>query len=766
MKQSPLWLNRFAELNSSGEFGTVKADYASVIRPGGPDQRGTLSVDKLSLGFGARMVFDLYGEDGNSDLLKVKTLKIERKTGMWVTAGPRYISPVIEVIGHADSDGKMKPGKYVLAEVEKVEGNVDDLIVEGMSTTRKEFYMEDGKLIMEVFALRDATNIAWTGINSSTWNLGDAENFKITEGTEETETYFVADDNVLFNDDAEKKTVTVEGELFPNTITVDNTNAYTFNGTGSIGGNAIFIKQGPGIVTMSGSNTYIGGNHIKEGTVKVSSLANTLDEAGNLGGMTTKASDFTIENGATLHTIAAVTQESPMQMVGEAGGVIHNVQNFDMIKPLSGTILTKKGPGTFFVHSSSSLKRLIIEAGGVAETSNAATVVEIRKGTLYDDCPAYTGSTHEINVPAGAKARWELTGALYTACGNLVTGEGELTVVPRNDKNRVRIVGNWSQFKGTIKHNTAINLPLDCSTGIPHGTLDVAAGSNVTNTGKSFTIGALTGGGTLLEFYTRFDSREAPVGTNTWNVGNSEGRDFTFAGRFTDNGSSCHVAFNKIGSFKMTFTGSGDFQDPCKVEGGELCLNNSKTDIMLGKSTLTVAKGAMLSGKGTLGNTTTTVAVGGTIRSSITEKSVGNLNFSDGNLTINGTIQTYIITKTSFCKYTKIKTLKLNGTLVVRGKEGLALKEGDELKIFDAQTIILGENLQFDLCSPNAELGLTWDTSRIAEGILVVVADPTGINEIVNGKSSNSKYFDLSGRPVATPLHGHLYIVNGKIVKY
>ena len=44
--------------------------------------------------------------------------------------------------------------------------------------------------------------------------------------------------------------------------------------------------------------------------------------------------------------------------------------------------------------------------------------------------------------------------------------------------------------------------------------------------------------------------------------------------------------------------------------------------------------------------------------------------------------------------------------------------------------------------------------------------DVTGISEIVDSESSNSKYFDLQGRKVAAPQKGQLYIKGGKIVKY
>ena len=38
--------------------------------------------------------------------------------------------------------------------------------------------------------------------------------------------------------------------------------------------------------------------------------------------------------------------------------------------------------------------------------------------------------------------------------------------------------------------------------------------------------------------------------------------------------------------------------------------------------------------------------------------------------------------------------------------------------LFDAKTIELGSDLVLDLCSPNAAEGLTWDVSRLSEGVL------------------------------------------------
>ena len=51
-----------------------------------------------------------------------------------------------------------------------------------------------------------------------------------------------------------------------------------------------------------------------------------------------------------------------------------------------------------------------------------------------------------------------------------------------------------------------------------------------------------------------------------------------------------------------------------------------------------------------------------------------------------------------------------------------------------------------------------------SNGFTLTLDDVTGINEIVNSKSSNSKCYDLWGRKIAAPQKGEIYIVNGKKV--
>lgn len=759
LKQSTLWLNRHTTLNSNGgTFRSIKADYGSTV-----NLTGTVNTDSLMLGFGARLKLNAYSDGMKIDQVNAKLLNIQTKSGsVWENYGPKYLTPVLEVVVHGlDNSSQLTPGKYLIGEIENVSGDISNIKIEGISSQKAQLLLEEGKLYLNIEGVRDSGIVYWTGANNTTWNYADAENFQNIEGENDI---FVTGDKVIFDDAAKKFTVSLTGELDPDTVIVDNTKAYTFSGTGAITGNASLVKRGTGTLTISNDNTYTGLTLISGGTVKVSALSNDTKAYGNLGAVNTSNQKFIIENGATLQTTAAVETSTPIRVRTEEGGVINNSANFTANKNIVGTLLTKKGVGTLLCFTTnSSLTKMVVVAGGVAERSgNAANTIELQGGTLWDDSQS---TTHAINVPKGKSATWQLSTAYYTNYTNKLTGEGTLTVVPRNKVNRVRISGDWSQFRGTVKHTTTdIWLPFDCTSGMPHGTLDIAANCGVTNVAKAMTIGAVTGSGSLNHPISNFQNKSGVSGNNTWNIGNSDDNNFTFAGTIHDEGGSNKSLFNKVGTCKMTFTGKGDFSGACRVNGGELCLNSSKTDIMLGTSTLNVAKGATLSGKGTLGNSSVTVATGGTIRSGITETNAGgNLKFSDKNLTVNGTIQTYISTKSTFSKFTGIGKLTLNGTLAVRGKEGLELAVGDELMIFDASEIVLGSNVVFDLCEPNKAMGYTWDTSRLNEGILVVGPAPDGIMSLKSDALRDAEIFTLQGvRLQNRPTRAGIYVVDGR----
>ena len=747
LKNSPVWLNHFAELNSDGgQFRSIRMDYASVLRPGGKDHVGELTVDSLKLGFGARVEVDIYanpildggseesseGEPENmasSDTIFTKSLSIETKSGdVWENYGPKYLQPVLEI--KTDYPEKKLPaGKYPIFTAEKISGKISDIKIEGVSNSLKTSLVnEDNTVYLQVEELRDASDIIWNGMASAEWNLARDENFTLAVDATSTNNMFVTGDKVHFTDEGKQLNVSLTSEMEADTVFVNSTKTYTFGGTGQLTGKTVFVKEGSGTLTIGNSNTYTGGNYIKGGTVKVSSLSNENLANGNLGGVTAAATKFKMENGGTLQNTADVTMGSPMSMVGTEGGCIYAGATFNMNKPISGTLMTKKGSGTLILYGSNSLTKMAIQGGTViTRAGQAATTVELQGGKLQDEASC---TNHAINVPKGKSATWQLSGTYYLAYANKLTGEGALTINPTNTVSRVRITGNWSDFTGTIKHtNTSIWLPLDASTGLPKGTLNIASGCTVTNVCKTFTIGKLTGDGNLAHPVANFQNSSAVSGSNTWRVGNDTLGDFTFNGKITDGGGGNKANFQKIGACKMTVGGVWDNTGTVAVNGGTLFVKQNSS---LGKGALTVAKDGTLAGVGALTNSV--VTVNGTVHPGITATSPsGLMDFGGKNVTVNASgnltvtaskcASEKISTTTNGCSsLTNIGTLKMNGTITVNIYDKNTLAVGDSIRLWDAKSFSGSPKLTTDVI--DAAAGLYWDDSRISEGFLFVVERP------------------------------------------
>ncbi len=783
MKQSPLWLNRFAELNSDGgEFKSIKADYASIIRPGGADKAGSIKVDEtLTLGFGSRIVLDLYSDGLQADRISAKTLKIEKKTGtIWENYGPQYLRPVIEVNEHfADGATTLAEGNYIIGHVEELEGSLADIKVEGITDLKFGLSLdEENNIILNIGSIRGATETVWTGQASSMWDFANTENFYVLDDAEQTPDIFVKGDIVNFNNSSTKTAISLADDLSPDSVKVSGTKSFTFQGTGAIVAGAL-VKEGTGTLTIKTENSYKGGNFLKGGTVRVSSLANDTKAKGSLGGVTTAATKFTMENGAVLLTDATITNGSPIRMVGEEGGVINTPANKDLTQnqAISGTLLTKKGAGYMHTYTSNtSLNKLAIAAGRIINHSGIpAKAIEFQgsstqPGELSDE--STSALSVPIEVPANKYGTFILGAANYAAYANKVTGSGTLTIIPTNTVSRVSIEGNWSAFEGTIKHTTKnIWLPLRNSYGIPKGTLDIADGCTVTNvgpytknqksSGQTFTIGKLTGKGSLAHPVANFSGSEGVNGSNTWKVGNSweEKGDFTFDGTIHDDGGTNKSNFEKIGTCKMTVSGKWDNTGTTKVTAGELYF---KSGSALGKGALTVAADAKLYGVTKSGETLTnsTYTINGTLQPGANETASTNaslINFGGKNVTFGAKSTLVVGLRKTINSNTGAATLQnasITGIGTLRFTAGATIAPfvadnylanlttdenvPDEFTIWtDVTTLTLPADisaLHFDL--PELNSWNYWDTSRISEGVLLIRCDAAKYQEYVTGISA------------------------------
>ncbi|MBQ9363777.1 MAG: autotransporter-associated beta strand repeat-containing protein [Bacteroidaceae bacterium] len=738
---SPIWLNRFAELNAQADttrFKSLKADYASVVRPGGADALGAVLMDSdYYMGFGSRLILDLYSDSLKADFFSTSLLRIDRKN--W-NFGPKYLMPVIEVVEHrADSAATLEPGRYLIAHADSLIGSLANIKVEGVTSLKTGLEREaNGDIYLVLGSVRGAGEIVWTGKASTTWDYATTENFYLANDEAQTPDIFVEGDIVNFTDSATKFNVVLKAgaELPADTIRFDNTKAYTLSGTGVITQGAL-VKENTGTVTMAGDNTYTGGNYLRGGVVKVSSLSSSTQAYGNLGGLTKTSTKFVIENGAELQTTAAVKMGSPMRMQSDEGGVINNTGTFTMEKLIAGTKLTKKGSGTFAMQGPLSVTSLTVSGG----TFQYDTDDRYTRLTTLQGSGALNGKgflTTPLYVEKKAKAT--LTTINRTTSSNKITGEGQITIYCATEKGsnyyatRTALQLNLSGFEGTLVPQAVYaadgRFTLDIAGGSDRFTMDIPKGIIVQNSGKTFKIGNVTGEGALSGTCT-FNNNGGVLGVNTWQVGNEN--DFTFKGIVEGN-----AKFTKVGEGKMSASGKWTGTGAVTVSAGELHLNAGAT---LGTGAVTVESGAALTGtSGSLSSTAdkapmtnSSYTVEGTLQSGSTATaSFGYWNFGGKNITVKsggrlrvglgkgatdttpGCTTIFNIGKLTMEDSVVISVYLGNNAYIPTQDEAKA----DSFRIFHTVTDVSLGNITFDL--PDLPRGNYWDTSRVNEGLLFI----------------------------------------------
>ena len=147
LQNSPVWLNRFARLESAGgTFGAgITADYGSEIQPGGSGTISSLTTTTLTMNFGARMVLDINSNDLTADKVNADNLVINTKTDdVWKNYGPEYLEPVMEF----QLTGSAIDATYDLGAVGTITGSLSDITIEGVENATLKH--ENGHLLLVV----------------------------------------------------------------------------------------------------------------------------------------------------------------------------------------------------------------------------------------------------------------------------------------------------------------------------------------------------------------------------------------------------------------------------------------------------------------------------------------------------------------------------------------------------------------------------------------------------------------------------------------
>lgn len=498
LESSPLWLNRHTTLESDGGVfkAGIKADYNATLSPGTASKAGVITATDLKLGFGSRVVFDVFSEGQQADCIKATSLTIEKKD--WQN-GPLYAAPVFQFVIHpANGSSKLAEGNYLIGEIGSIEGSLEDLVTEGLDGLDAKLSYSDGKFYLSVGSMREPTTLTWIGNVDNVWDMNKTKNFK---NTSSDASEFVSGDAIVFDDNASSTNVQIAEDIYPSSVVFkNNSKDYTISGS-AIGGSATLTIDGTGNVTINNVNKYNGATMLNNGKVAVSSLANTDGvEYGALGGVN---NTITL-NGGTLANTQSIVTTQPISITDKGIIEVKASTNLTLNGAISGTgkELVKTGNGTLVLNGKASYGKLTInqgtvQGGEISDKHQYPATIVLNGGVLKDpdNIYSYSSNTVNIEVPEGKTAIWTLD----SRCDykGKLTGKGTLTVNVTSVRSNMQ--GDWSQFEGTLIFKNTKTGTYDPSLlwNNDKGMGKATVTGTFNNEGKNVAIGTIQGDATL-----------------------------------------------------------------------------------------------------------------------------------------------------------------------------------------------------------------------------------------------------------------------------
>ncbi len=760
MQQSHVWLNRFAELNSDGgnfQAG-VSMDYGAILRPGGEDHVGTVTIDSLKLGFGARVVFDIDDNTKTADRLTAKTLVIEKKD--W-SQGPQYSAPVFAIHPtYLNGKDRLEAGTYVLADVADIQGDINDITIDGINNQKAALSVADGKICITIADQRDAAAVEWQGDEDGNWDLLTTENFTVG-GLKDK---FVSGDQVTFGDNATRTDITIKQPVKVAALTFDNDSLnYTLAGD-SIIGTADLTKTGAGTVSINNVNRFVGTTRVMGGKLNVASLANSDgQEYGALGGISNR---IELSGDATLGVTANAINKQTIRVASDDAAIDVATNAFLTMK--TGFVstngrhaLTKRGTGTLSLDDASSLSCLNVERGTVNlfDGTNADTIRFTGSGTkVYDSNTMGSFSTNNSTfvVPERVTGNfWMDPRCDYK--GKLL-GKGSFYVYAAGPRNP--ITGDWSAFEGTViagqekRSSYDPSFSWDNNYGLPKATLQVSSGTTFQAGSYSMSIGHVKGEGVIN-------------GTGLLTIG-ALNEEMLKATTLQITG----ARVRKVGSgvWNLASTNAQTSIGAVTIAGGELRLDDSNFKTLLtGTALVTVTDSGLVQGRGKLQSLTVN---GGTLAPGTYYgnhyggiRTVGNLNIPKGRLELTITNNRNQASSRSYLEVGG--TLTINDSVIVKLSDRYTPAVGDSIVLWTAGKFAGKPKVSL----PTLPAGLVWDASGLcaANGVLKIAVN-TGIYGVNADGTSRRLIFSLDGKRMGDDLDklpAGVYVVkeNGRTYK-
>jgi autotransporter-associated beta strand protein len=454
-------------------------------------------------------------------------------------------------------------------------------------------------------------------------------------------------------------------------LVFDRSDAFTVANV--ISGNGTMTKNGSGILTLEGNNTYSGGTTVNEGLV-------VFADGNNFG-----SGDITLDGGglrwATGNTLDISDRLNPL---GAGGGIFDtNGNDVTFASVISGAgQLTKDGAGALTLTGVNTYTGGTLVLGGelVVTLDGLPGDVEVGSGAfiVFDQNPDGT-----------------FTGLVSGAGGVRYNGEGTITLAAVQT-----YTGETEVNAGALLATAAILEDRDIS-------LSAGAGLILNQTDTGIYAGELSGAGGFL----------------------------------------------KLGSGTLEITGANTYSGPTLVNAGGLLVNGS-----LGDTTVTVGSGAFLGGSGTIAGDVV-IQSGGFLRpgNSPGILTVGSLLLNAGSFTemeINGPG----VAGTDYDQIRVTGEATLGGTLEILLGGGYVPQAGDSFVLIDADTITAGSDFDVINGLGNALVFDTTITDDFTLSITVLQTDYLGFaltpNQRSVARNLDSDWTSPEMEPVITYLNG------------
>lgn len=352
-----------------------------------------------------------------------------------------------------------------------------------------------------------------------------------------------------------------------NASAIVNNSALIFNSTANSGyGNVIsgsgkFIKQGSGMLTLSGVNTYTGGTTLSAGTLQlgaanvvgfgnITNLGATLDLNGQT--LTNTVATIAANSVITNSSAAAATVSSALglqgvnQLTNFTVGTAGNVTLNNVYGQQFGSTLTKTGAGTLTlggsgVNSYSGNPIQVAVGNGKVLLSKTGT------GTAADSVTVNSGAVLQMD-PANTTTGWAAWAGQVNSGVVLQGGIFDLNGTTGNNDQMQYIQGTGGMLTNSSLTPSLLTLNERSST--------------------AYTMAASIGGNVSLKF------QNSASGNNT----------FIFSGNNSYNGT------NTISIGTVAFSGNNTMSGYTVVSGGTLAVNSATA---LGSQTLILSSGSL-----------------------------------------------------------------------------------------------------------------------------------------------------------------------------